>query len=135
MTGSGPQLAGPGLLGREPECAAVGRLLEDARAGTGGALVVRGEAGIGKSALLDFARQRAAPMAVLSATGVEAESDLAFAGLHELLRPILDHLGELPDIQRKVGGSTPPTDLRHPSTNRVMHLHAPLPQKDHLLEC
>jgi DNA-binding CsgD family transcriptional regulator len=99
MTGPGPQLAGPGLLGREPECAAVGRLLEDARAGTGGALVVRGEAGIGKSALLDFARQRAAPMAVLSATGVEAESDLAFAGLHELLRPILDHLGELPDIQ------------------------------------
>src|SRR6516162_3558541 len=99
MTGPGPQLAGPGLLGREPECAAVGRLLEDARAGTGGALVVRGEAGIGKSALLDFARQRAAPMAVLSATGVEAESDLAFAGLHELLRPILDHLGDLPDIQ------------------------------------
>lgn len=99
MTGSGPQLAGPGLLGREPGCAAVGRLLEEARAGTGGALVVRGEAGIGKSALLDFARQWAAPMAVLSATGVEAESDLAFAGLHELLRPIRDHLGELPDIQ------------------------------------
>lgn len=87
------------MLGREPGCAAVGRLLEEARAGTGGALVVRGEAGIGKSALLDFARQWAAPMAVLSATGVEAESDLAFAGLHELLRPILDHLGELPDIQ------------------------------------
>ena len=99
MTGPGPQLAGQCLLGREPECAAIGRLLEDARAGTGGALVVRGEAGIGKSALLDFARQRAVPMAVLSATGVEAESDLAFAGLHELLRPILDHLGELPDIQ------------------------------------
>jgi len=99
MTGSGPQLAGQGLLGREPECAAIDRLLEDAQAGMGGALVVRGEAGIGKSALLDFARQRAAPMAVLSATGVEAESDLAFAGLHELLRPILDHLGELPDIQ------------------------------------
>jgi hypothetical protein len=99
MTGPAPQRAGPGLLGREAECAAVGRLLEDARAGSGGALVVRGEAGIGKSALLDFARQRAAPMAVLSATGVEAESDLAFAGLHELLRPILDHLGELPDIQ------------------------------------
>jgi len=99
MTGPGPQLAGQCLLGREPECAVIDRLLEDAQAGTGGALVVRGEAGIGKSALLDFARQRAAPMAVLSATGVEAESDLAFAGLHELLRPILDHLGELPDIQ------------------------------------
>jgi hypothetical protein len=77
------------LVGREPECAAVGRLLDDARAGAGGSLVVRGEPGIGKSALLEYARQRAAPMAVLSATGVEAESDLAFAGLHELLRPVL----------------------------------------------
>ena len=59
----------------------------------------RGEAGIGKSALLDYARRHAAPMAVLSASGVEAESDLAFAGLHELLRPLLNYLGELPDIQ------------------------------------
>jgi DNA-binding CsgD family transcriptional regulator len=89
----------PRLLGRDPECAAIDRLLDDARAGAGGALVVRGEPGIGKSALLDYARQRAAPMAVLSASGVEAESDLAFAGLHELLRPVLSCLGELPDIQ------------------------------------
>jgi predicted ATPase len=87
------------LIGREAECAAVDRLLDDARAGVGGSLVVRGEPGIGKSALLEYAKQRAAPMAVLSATGVEAESDLAFAGLHELLRPVLDHLGEVPDIQ------------------------------------
>ena len=99
MTGPAPQLAGARLLGREPECAAIDRLLEDARMRTGGALVVRGEAGIGKSALLDYARQRAEPMAVLSAAGVEAESDLAFAGLHELLRPVLGCLGELPDIQ------------------------------------
>jgi DNA-binding CsgD family transcriptional regulator len=89
----------PQLLGRESECAVIDRLLHDARAGAGGALVVRGEPGIGKSALLDYARQRAAPMAVLSASGVEAESDLAFAGLHELLRPVLGWLGELPDIQ------------------------------------
>src|SRR5215472_5409467 len=88
----------PRLLGRDPECAAIDRLLDDARAGAGGALVVRGEPGIGKSALLDYARQRAAPMAVLSASGVEAESDLAFAGLHELLRPVLSYLDELPDI-------------------------------------
>ena len=98
-------MAGPGLqqvsrlFGRDAECAAIDRLLEDARAGAGGAVVIRGEAGIGKSALLEYARQRAAAMAVLSATGVEAESDLAFAGLHELLRPVLDHLGELPDGQ------------------------------------
>jgi predicted ATPase len=99
MTGPTPQLAGPRLLGREAECAAIDRLLDDARAGSGGALVVRGEPGIGKSALLGYARQHAGPMLVLSAVGVEAESDLAFAGLHELLRPVLDHLGELPDIQ------------------------------------
>src|SRR5215469_10564121 len=98
-------MAGPGLqqvsrlLGRDPECAAIDMLLEDARAGIGGALVVRGEPGIGKSALLGYARQRATPMLVLSAVGVEAESDLAFAGLHELLRPVLICLGELPDIQ------------------------------------
>jgi DNA-binding CsgD family transcriptional regulator len=98
-------MAGPGLqqashlLGRDPECAAIDRLLDDARAGAGRALVVRGEPGIGKSALLDYARQRAAPMAVLSAAGVQAESDLAFAGLHELLRPVLGCVAELPDIQ------------------------------------
>src|SRR5215469_491926 len=98
-------MAGPGLqqasrlLGRDAECAAIDRLLDDARAGVGGALVVRGEPGIGKSALLDYARQRAVPMTVLSAVGVEAESDLAFAGLHELLGPVLGYLGELPETQ------------------------------------
>ena len=99
MTGPTPQLAGPRLLGREAECAAIDRLLDDARAGSGGALVVRGEAGIGKSALLDYAARRATPMRVLSASGVEAEADLAFAGLHQLLRPVLGSLAELPDIQ------------------------------------
>ena len=109
MKGPGPQLAGLRLLGREPECAAIDALLDDARAGAGGALAVRGEAGIGKSALLDYARRRAAPaddggpqaapMTVLSSIGVEAESDLAFAGLHELLRPVLGYLSELPEAQ------------------------------------
>jgi predicted ATPase len=101
MTGPTPQLAGPRLLGREAECAAIDRLLDDARAGSGGALVVRGEAGIGKSALLGHARQHAGPMLVLSAVGVEAESDLAFAGLHELLRPVSGYLGELPGTQSR----------------------------------
>jgi DNA-binding CsgD family transcriptional regulator len=98
MAGAALRQAG-WLAGREGECAAVDTLLENARAGVGGALVVRGEAGIGKSALLEYAQQRAAPMRVLSAAGVEAESDLAFAGLHELLRPVLGCLNELPDIQ------------------------------------
>jgi len=100
MTGLRPQREGTGrLAGRERECAVIGSLLEDACAGVGGALVVRGEPGIGKSALLGYARQRAAPLMVLSAGGVQAESDLAFAGLHELLRPVLGYLGELPGPQ------------------------------------
>jgi DNA-binding CsgD family transcriptional regulator len=98
MAGAGLQQAAQ-LLGREAECAVIDRLLDEARAGAGAALVVRGEAGIGKSALLDYARQRSAPMLVLSAAGVEAESDLAFAGLHELLRPVLGCLDELPGTQ------------------------------------
>jgi DNA-binding CsgD family transcriptional regulator len=111
MTGRGEQPPGIRLLGRERECLAIDRLLDDARAGAGGALVVRGEAGIGKSSLLDHAVQRAAPageagqqsvpMTVLSAVGVEAESDLAFAGLYGLLRPALGCLRELPDTQSR----------------------------------
>jgi MoxR-like ATPase len=77
------------LLGREAESGAIDTLLADVRVGIGRALAVRGEPGTGKTALLDYAKQRAARMAVLSAAGVEAESDLAFAGLHELLRPVL----------------------------------------------
>ena len=100
MARSGLQWPAAQLRGREPECAVIDGVLEDAAGGVGRALVVRGEAGIGKSALLDYAMQRAAPrMALLRAVGVEAESDLAFAGLHGLLRPILAHLGELPDTQ------------------------------------
>jgi DNA-binding CsgD family transcriptional regulator len=109
------------LVGREVECAAIDSLLTDARAGAAGALVVRGEAGIGKSALLSYARQRALPMMVLSAGGVEAESDLAFAGLHELLRPVLGYVDELPDIQsRALAGALGV---------------APSPQPDRLLIC
>src|SRR5262249_60067411 len=81
MASPGLQQPAVQLLGRERECAVIDRVLADAGGGAGGALAVRGEAGIGKSALLDYARQRAAPMVVLSAVGVEAESDLAFAGL------------------------------------------------------
>jgi AAA ATPase domain len=82
MASSGIQRPAVELLGREHECAVIDCLLEGASNGASGALVVRGEAGIGKSALLGYAMQRAAPgMLVLRANGVEAESDLAFAGL------------------------------------------------------
>jgi DNA-binding CsgD family transcriptional regulator len=118
-------MAGPGapvrLSGREQECAVIDRLLAGARAGAGGALVVRGEPGIGKSALLGYARQHAAPMLVLSAVGVQAESDLAFAGLHELLRPALAYLGELPGTQSQALAG-------------ALGL-APSPQPDRLLVC
>ena len=77
------------LHGRGRERAVIGRLLAAARAGEGGVLVVRGEPGIGKSALLADAAQRAVGMRVLRAVGVEAESALAYATLRELLHPVL----------------------------------------------
>jgi DNA-binding CsgD family transcriptional regulator len=88
-----------GLIGRGRECAAIDRLLEASAQGESGSLVLRGEAGIGKTALLKYAAERAAGITVVRTAGVEAESDLAFAGLHGLLRPILDKLGELPETQ------------------------------------
>src|SRR5262245_16599566 len=95
---SGPE-PGSGLLGRAYECALIDEVLAGALRGESGSLVVRGEPGIGKSALLEYAAERAAGMTVLNTAGVEAEADLAFAGLHGLLRPILHHLGELPELQ------------------------------------
>ncbi|GAA2417337.1 hypothetical protein GCM10010404_89840 [Nonomuraea africana] len=82
------------LYGRQAEQAAVDELLQ----APSGALVVRGEAGIGKSALLDYAAAKAHAR-VLRVNGVESEADLPFAALHLLLRPVLDHLGALPQQQ------------------------------------
>jgi DNA-binding CsgD family transcriptional regulator len=76
------------LVGRESEIAALARLVADTRTGRGGALVLRGEAGIGKSALLDVVAARAAGMRVARAVGVEAESEIAFAGLDQALRAL-----------------------------------------------
>jgi DNA-binding CsgD family transcriptional regulator len=87
------------LVGRSPETAAVDRLLEGARSGHGGALVVSGEAGVGKSALLEHARAAADGFVVLTALGIESEAELAFAGLHQLLRPVLSRIDALPAPQ------------------------------------
>ena len=87
------------LYGRDQERAEIWSLLESARASRSGVLVLRGEAGIGKSALLADARERAADMHVLTARGVESESELPFAALHQLLRPALDHIERLPGPQ------------------------------------
>ncbi len=90
------------LLGRRTECDAVTQLVARAEAGRSGVLVVRGEAGIGKTVLLDHARDvaTAAGFAVHSAVGAESETQFAFAGLHQLCAPLLDHGAALPDPQQ-----------------------------------
>ena len=72
----------PRLYGRDSERARVEALVEEARSARSAVLVIRGETGIGKSSLLDHALAGAAGMPVLRATGIESESELAFAGLH-----------------------------------------------------
>jgi DNA-binding CsgD family transcriptional regulator len=88
------------LQGRQIQQAAIEALLEQARAGASGALVLRGEPGIGKTALLEYAADLASgQMPVLRATGIESEAELPFAGLHQLVRPALDRLDALPGPQ------------------------------------
>jgi DNA-binding CsgD family transcriptional regulator len=87
------------LLGRESECEAIDRLLDGTSESRSGTLVVRGEAGIGKTALLQHAVSRAEGMRVLTSAGIEAEAELPFAGLHQLLWPIIDLADELPEVQ------------------------------------
>ena len=85
------------LLGRERELAAIEELVE-----IGGALLIRGEAGLGKSSLLNAAAQRATELDVraLRATGIQGETELPFAGLHQVLMPVLDAIDPLPVRQR-----------------------------------
>jgi DNA-binding CsgD family transcriptional regulator len=85
------------LLGRDAERRQLDLLLGQARAGISGVLVLRGEPGIGKTALLDYAAGCAGPMRVLRAAGIEAETELAFAGLYSLLYPLAGYLGALPE--------------------------------------
>ncbi|WP_232660587.1 ATP-binding protein [Pseudonocardia sp. TRM90224] len=89
------------LRGRRTELARIDAALDAARTGVSGALVVRGEAGIGKTTLLGHAVERAGELRVLRGTGVESEAELSFAGLHLLLRPALDGLDALPTMQRQ----------------------------------
>jgi len=87
------------ILGRKDELARIDLLLAETRAGGGGALVIRGEAGIGKSALLDHAAAAATDMRVLRGVGIESEIEVPFAGLHLLLHPYLDRIKALPPPQ------------------------------------
>jgi DNA-binding CsgD family transcriptional regulator len=88
------------LRGRRRECEAIDGMLEGVRAGRSSALVVRGEAGVGKTALLEYVVQRASGCRVARAAGVQSETELAFAGLHQLCAPMLDQLERLPAPQR-----------------------------------
>jgi DNA-binding CsgD family transcriptional regulator/tetratricopeptide (TPR) repeat protein len=87
------------LVGREAEQRVVEAVLQSAREERSAALVVRGEPGIGKSALLSYAADSAADMRLLRCVGIEAEHELPFAGMHQLVRPCLDLVGRLPDPQ------------------------------------
>jgi hypothetical protein len=89
----------PELIGREAETDRLEALVDELR---GGAVVICGEAGIGKSALLEHVRARAGERGAqtLATVGVESEAELAFAGMHQLLRPIIGHAEALPGPQR-----------------------------------
>src|ERR1700733_3933232 len=92
---------GTGLTDRRAERGALGRIVEAVRAGQSRALVVRGDPGVGKTALLDHLTGRAADSGcrVARAAGVQSEMELAYAGLHQLCAPMLDHLGQIPAPQ------------------------------------
>ncbi|MFE7130888.1 AAA family ATPase [Streptomyces sp. NPDC057638] len=92
------------LLGRGTECKAIEGLLATARAGRGGVLVVRGEIGIGKTALLEHARDAASGFRVEHVVGVESETEFAFASLYQLCAPLLDRTGALPRPQQAALG-------------------------------
>jgi DNA-binding CsgD family transcriptional regulator len=87
------------LVGRQAECDCIARLVEDARQGKSGVLVVRGEPGIGKSALLAHAIELSRGMTVLQARGVESEAAIPFSGLLELLRPAAEAIDRIPISQ------------------------------------
>src|SRR3954465_14650556 len=96
-------LRGPAgeLRGRRRECDVLGQLVNAARAGESRALVVRGEPGVGKTALLDYLAEHASGCRVARAVGVESEMELAYAGVHQLLTPMLDRVQRLPGPQRQ----------------------------------
>ncbi len=88
------------LTDRRGECGLLDQLIDAVRAGESRVLVLRGESGVGKTALLDYLADRAAKCQVVRVVGVQSEMELAFAGLHQLCAPMLDHLEGLPVPQR-----------------------------------
>ncbi|GGJ34885.1 transcriptional regulator [Streptomyces brasiliensis] len=93
------------LRGRQVECETLDQLVARVQSGHSSVLVLRGEVGIGKTALLDYVRGSADGCRIARAVGVESEMELAFGGLHQLCAPFLDHLGRLPAPQRDALGT------------------------------
>src|SRR5215211_8929556 len=101
MTVSASTNTGHRLLGRADECARLEGLIADVRRGQSRSLVLWGEAGIGKTALLKYLVESASDLTVAQAVGVESEMELAFSSLHQLCGPMLDRLPTLPAPQRQ----------------------------------
>ncbi|MGY4650721.1 helix-turn-helix transcriptional regulator [Mycobacterium sp. URHB0021] len=99
-----PGRTSPKLFGRRRELAALDRMLDDARCGQSAVLVLRGESGVGKTALLDYLLDRASDVHVAQIAGAELEMELAYAGLHQLCGPMLHDLEKLPSPQREALG-------------------------------
>jgi DNA-binding CsgD family transcriptional regulator len=93
------------LVDRRTECSQLDRLLDRVQSGMSQSLVIRGEAGIGKSALLDYLVAQTSDYRVVRVAGVQADSELAFAGLHQLCTPLLDGIDNLPGPQRDALGT------------------------------
>jgi DNA-binding CsgD family transcriptional regulator len=93
------------LLGRRSECAALDQLVASVREGHSRALVLRGEAGVGKSALLEYLAQHPSECGIARAAGVESEMELAYAGCQQLCAPFLDRADRLPGPQRDALGT------------------------------
>ena len=94
-------MGSPLLVGRDEERAALNGLIDAAGDGLSGALVLFGEAGMGKTALLEYSIETATDLQVIRIAGIEAERDLSFAALHRLLQTSLERVSSLPQPQRE----------------------------------
>src|SRR5690242_13037949 len=92
---------GTRLRGRASESETLRGLIDAVRSGTSQVLVLRGEPGVGKTALLGFVTELAAGFRCVQVAGVQSDMELAFAGLQQLCAPLLNHLDELPEPQRE----------------------------------
>jgi hypothetical protein len=130
---------GPTVLrGRTSERALLDDLVSSVRRGESRSLVLRGDAGIGKTALLEYLVDSASDLKVVRAAGVESEMELAFAGLHQLCTPLLDQFDRLPAPQRQAleivfGLSTGGTPDRFLVGLAVLSLYAAVAEEHPLL--